>query len=325
MHHTAPVPRYAMAHSVTTHADLSAPTDELWRIHDRAHFTSRDTSAVLSPSLLDVKIELAGRIHRHCHFCERRCRTDRTTTPGFCGVQDSKYSSEFLHYGEEDELVPSHTIFFTGCTFKCAFCQNRDIARHPLAGLNADPDRLAWRIYERAQEGSRNVNWVGGDPTPHVLTILKTLRALADLSHTNDVDVRFLHTPAVFNSNAYYSSETMRLLDGAIDTYLSDFKYGNNACARRYSLVEAYVETVTRNLTDSRDRLIIRHLVMPGHVNCCTRPIVKWVCETMPEVRFNLMFQYTPYNVAEYPEINRYLNNAERRDALRAAKGLNLI
>ncbi len=325
MHQATLVPRYKTAHSLETYANLSAPTDELWYIHDRAHFEKCDTDATANVSLLDLKIELAERIYHDCHFCERRCGVNRATTPGFCGVLDSKYSSEFLHYGEEDELVPSHTIFFTGCTFKCVFCQNWDIARHPLAGTPADPERLAQRIHERTREGSRNVNWVGGDPTPHVPTILKTLRALATLSRRNDVDVRPIHTPAVFNSNTYYSRETMKLLDGVIDTYLSDFKYGNNTCARRYSYVETYVETVTRNLLASREQLIIRHLVMPGHFSCCTRPIIEWVRDAMPEVRFNLMFQYTPYNAAPYPEINRYLSDAERRDALHAAKGLILI
>ncbi|MGZ4936204.1 MAG: radical SAM protein, partial [Halobacteriota archaeon] len=238
---------------------------------------------------------------------------------------DSKYSSEFLHYGEEDELVPSHTIFFTGCTFKCVFCQNWDIARHPHAGKHADPESLARRIYVRAREGSRNVNWVGGDPTPHVPTIFKTLRALANLSRRNDANAPHICTPAVFNSNTYYSSETMKLLDDVVDIYLSDFKYGNDICARRYSNVEAYGDAVTRNLIASRERLIIRHLVMPGHFSCCTRPIIRWVRGAMPEVKFNLMFQYTPYNVAAYPEIDRYLSDAERRDAHHAAKGLNLI
>ncbi len=324
-HRATSVPRYKIAHSIATDVDLSAPTEKLWHVHDHTYVEARNTGSRQFPSLLDLKIELAERVYHECHFCERRCEVDRATTSGFCHVQDSKYSSEFLHYGEEHELVPSHTIFFTGCTFRCVFCQNWDIAQNPHTGMHADPKRLAQTIYARAREGARNVNWVGGDPTLHILTVLKALRALADLPPKDEGDSRYVHTPAVFNSNAYYSRESMKLLDGAIDLYLSDFKYGNDACARRYSHVERYVETVTRNLVASRDRLIIRHLVMPGHVDCCTRPIIRWVFDTMPEVRVNLMFQYTPYNVAEYPEINRYVNDAERRNALSAAKGLNLI
>jgi putative pyruvate formate lyase activating enzyme len=319
------LPFYRKAQLTATNADLSASTAELWQIHDCFAKGDRHSDVVITPSLLDLKIEIAQRMFRNCHFCERRCLTNRAEKPGFCGVTQSKYSSEFLHYGEERELVPSHTIFFTGCTFKCVFCQNWDIARHPNAGTISDPQALARRIYARSVAGSRNVNWVGGDPTPHIGTILETMRDLAMLERESEVNARFLNIPMVFNSNAYYSAEACKLLDGVIDVYLSDFKYGNDACAHRYSNVENYVETVTRNLLASKDRLMIRHLVMPGHIQCCTEPIVGWVRENAPDVKFNLMFQYAPYNVIDYPEINRFVNDIERREALNIAKGLNLI
>jgi putative pyruvate formate lyase activating enzyme len=319
------LPLYRKAQLTSTHADLNASTNELWQIHDLFTKGEQNNDVVVTPSLLDLKIEIAQRIYRSCHFCERRCSTDRAEKPGFCGVVESKYSSEFLHFGEERELVPSHTVFFTGCTFKCVFCQNWDIARHPNDGVICDPQALAQRIYARSIAGSRNVNWVGGDPTPHIGTILETMRALATLEQEAGVDARFLNVPMVFNSNTYYSAEACKLLDGVIDVYLSDFKYGNDACARRYSNVNNYVGVVTRNLFASKDRLIIRHLVMPGHVQCCTAPIVEWVRKHVPNAKFNLMFQYTPYNVIDYPEINRFVSDVERREALKIAKGLNLI
>ena len=320
-----PLPLFQMAQLISTNADLSASTDDLWQIHDLFTKGGQYGDGVVGPSLLDLKIEIAHRIYQNCHFCERRCLTDRTKKLGFCGVAGSKYSSEFLHYGEERELVPSHTIFFTGCTFKCVFCQNWDIARHPKDGVVCDAHALARRIYARSIAGSRNVNWVGGDPTPHISIILKTMRALALLERESGVDARLLNVPMVFNSNAYYSTEACKLLDGVIDVYLSDFKYGNDACAHRYSNVDNYVRTVTRNLLASKDRLMIRHLVMPGHVQCCTEPIVRWVREHAPDIKFNLMFQYAPYNVVNFPEMNRYVSDAERRAASNIAKGLNLI
>ena len=319
------LPLYRRAPMIVTSADLGAPTEELWQIHDHLLQRERQSDGGGSCSLLDLKIEIAQRISRECHFCERRCSVNRADRPGFCGVTQSRYSSEFLHYGEERELVPSHTIFFTGCTFRCVFCQNWDIARHPDAGATSDPVAFAQRIYARSKAGSCNVNWVGGDPTPHIGKILETVRALNTFARRTEVDARFLNVPMVFNSNAYYSVEASKLLDGVIDLYLSDFKYGNDSCAHRYSNADNYVRTVTRNLLASKERLMIRHLVMPGHVECCTEPIVAWVRENMPNVKFSLMFQYTPYNVAGYPEINRVLSDAERRDALSIANGLNLI
>jgi putative pyruvate formate lyase activating enzyme len=323
--HMDTLPRFKTAHRIETRADLNAPIDELWDIHDTVSDTDR--SSAPETSLLDLKVEIARRIFHDCHFCERRCHTDRSVKPGFCGVTWSNYSSEFLHYGEERELVPSHTIFFTGCTFSCVFCQNWEISRAPHQGMKAVPELLALSVRARARQGSRNVNWVGGDPTPHTYTILKTMRALCDLGGAGDggVEADSRTVPMVFNSNAYYSSESAKLLNGVIDVYLSDFKYGNDACAKRYSNVDNYGAVVTRNLLTSRDALLIRHLVMPGHIECCTRPVVEWVHEHMPEVKFNLMFQYTPYNVVHYPEINRCLRADEIHTAQKIAQNLNLV
>ncbi|MGZ4924252.1 MAG: hypothetical protein ACXV5H_09910 [Halobacteriota archaeon] len=105
------LPLFQKAQLISTNADLSASTDDLWRVHDLFTKGGQNGDSVVGPSLLDLKIEIAHRIHQNCHFCERRCQTDRNKKPGFCGVVESKYSSEFLHYGEERELVPSHTIF----------------------------------------------------------------------------------------------------------------------------------------------------------------------------------------------------------------------
>jgi putative pyruvate formate lyase activating enzyme len=318
-------PLYRRAQMIVTSADLGAPTEELWSIHDHLLQGGQQSDEFSNCSLLDLKTEIARRIFQKCHFCERRCSVNRADKPGFCGVTQSKYSSEFIHYGEESELVPSHTIFFTGCTFRCVFCQNWDIARYPGVGATTDPAELTQRIYARSVAGSRNVNWVGGDPTPHIWKILEAMRALNTFALRTEIDARFLNLPMVFNSNAYYSVEASKLLEGVIDVYLSDFKYGNDSCARRYSNADNYVRTVTRNLLASKERLMIRHLVMPGHLKCCTEPIITWVRENALNAKFNLMFQYTPHNVADYPEINRFLSNTERRDALRIAKGLNLI
>jgi uncharacterized Fe-S radical SAM superfamily protein PflX len=104
-------PQYLRARTIETDADLSAPTEGLWRIHDYFATGEQKETAVTTASLLDLKIEIAQRMCGYCHFCERRCYTNRAERPGFCGVLRSKYSSEFLHYGEERELVSSHTIF----------------------------------------------------------------------------------------------------------------------------------------------------------------------------------------------------------------------
>lgn len=146
--------RHVLLRSVEVQPDFRGLDDrELWLLHDKKIADYREMNehyAQLkslpkrkSPSLLDVKAELAARIMERCHFCEIRCGANRYKRPGACGVDaESHYYSEFLHYGEEPELVPSHTIFFEGCTFACAYCQNWTIATE-IRGNIVDPKEMA--------------------------------------------------------------------------------------------------------------------------------------------------------------------------------------
>lgn len=312
-------------HSRAWQADLrpeelrAAPPAELWRAHDSAleAMRSRGYSAPITDAggesgamvdLLGLKAAIAGSMLSSCCFCERCCGADRAAGElGECGVPvQSRYASDFLHFGEERELVPSQTIFFTGCTFRCVYCQNWDIATRPLSGEVADPGVLARSIDAAHMKGSRNVNFVGGNPDSHLHTCLEIVSRL-------QTDV-----PVVWNSNAFASRETMKLLEGVVDIYLSDFRYGNDECAERYSDVSGYWRTVTRNFlaAQSQAEVMLRHLVLPGHLECCTAPVMEWVSEKIPDVYFNLMFQYRPdFHAREYAGLDRVLTAAEERQA----------
>ena len=303
---------------ISVEFDQNASLEELWNVHDMEMENYRRAfkevnSGVRSQelpqaesSLLDLKIAIADKILQHCHFCERRCGANRKEGEvGYCRLgETSRYASEFLHMGEEPELVPSHTIFLTGCVFSCVYCQNWDISTHPQSGIVIDPQKIGRLIDMRRREGARNVNFV--TPTPHPHTILKVI---------NEVSV---NTPVVWNSNMYHSLEIGKLLEGVIDVYLADFRYGNDECAKRYSNAKDYMRVVERNFETAyrQAEIILRQLVIPGHVECCTRPIAEWTAAHIPKVRFNLMFQYTPYyRAAEFPQINRYLTRKERERA----------
>ena len=268
-------------------------------------------------SLLPHKIGLADEILESCHFCERRCGVNRLAKEvGYCGTNAvSRYASEFLHYGEESELVPSHTIFFVGCTFTCVYCQNWDIANQFVTGTPVIPERMAEIIAMRKYQGAKNVNFVGGDPTPNLHSILRIMNACN------------VNIPIIWNSNMYCSSETMDLLSDVIDVYLADFRYGDDDCADKYSNVKDYWGITTRNFMSAYQdaEVILRHLVLPNHLECCTQPIVQWVAEHMPSIRFNLMFQYTPhYKANQYPELNRSLSYNERMRALEIVRDAGL-
>jgi putative pyruvate formate lyase activating enzyme len=140
------------------------------------------------------------------------------------------------------------------------------------------------------------VNWVGGDPTSNLLYILKVLQQLDS------------NIPQVWNSNMYCSEETMKLLHGVMDLYLTDFKYGNDVCAKKLSKVDGYTAVVKRNhlLAYQHGEVIIRHLVLPHHLDCCSKPIINYIAENLQNTVVNIMPQYRPeYLANEYKEISR--------------------
>ena len=305
--------------SQSIHVDFSRDSGihDLWKLHEEAmksfreKFDNINSVEELLPraatSLLDLKVAIADKILQYCHFCERRCGINRKKKEtGYCRMDAvSRYSAEFLHHGEEPELVPSHTIFFTGCNFSCVYCQNWQISTAPERGIPILPEEFARKITLQRAYGSRNVNFV--TPTPHTHTILKILNALK------------VNVPVVWNSNMYYSSEVAKLLEGVVDVYLGDFRYGNDECGRKYSNAADYWSIVTRNFKTAyiRGEILLRQLVIPNHIECCTRPVIEWTKENIPNVRFNLMFQYsTHYRTNEFPRINRALTVEECQKAV---------
>lgn len=272
-------------------------------------------------AVLGRKIRQAREIMKSCRLCERRCGVNRLRgEKGWCRVGNVPImSSEFMHHGEESFFVPSHTIFFMGCTLSCQYCQNWTISQWHELGRETSPEEMAEWIRSRRRQGSRNVNFVGGDPTPNLLWILETLKFLKRWK---------VNIPVVWNSNFYMSSETMEVLDGAVDVYLSDFKYGNDKCALRMSKVPRFWDIVTRNHKTAAEQaeVVIRHLVLPNHLDCCTFPILEWIAENLGDkVVINVMEQYRPeFRAGDYPEIDRPLRHDEFRAAVDKAEKLGL-
>jgi putative pyruvate formate lyase activating enzyme len=309
---------------------------DLWRLHEKAsqRFTEYLRSVKRSElsiekledpkySYLDVKIAIAYKLITPCRLCERACGALRLKgKPGVCLVdRDIIVHSFFHHMGEEAPLVPSGTIFYGGCNFKCVFCQNYDISQvRAREGEKLSPKELANIQVHLRRRGARNINHVGGEPTPHLPFILESFKYL-------DVNV-----PQLWNSNMYMSLESMILLEDIIDIWLPDLKYGNNNCAWRLSKVRNYWEVATRNIKRAHDAgdIIIRHLVMPNHLECCTRPILEWIARNTPRALVNIMDQYRPEHlVAKYPkmysDIARRPTRNEILEAYRIAEELGIV
>jgi putative pyruvate formate lyase activating enzyme len=265
-------------------------------------------------SLLDLKIELANRMLQCCHFCTRSCRVDRVNGKlGYCRCgPEMIVSSIFEHMSEEPELVPSGTIFTMGCTMRCLHCQNYTISQWVEAGQPYTPDRLAEEVETLRYNGCRNANLVGGEPTPWLHQWLETFKRV----NTS--------IPIVWNSNSYYSPGTAQILAGFADVYLLDFKYGPGECAARISDAKDYWAACTRNHLDAKKNgeIIVRILVLPHHLECCTRPTVNWIAQNLGVgTRVNLMFQYRPeWRAHEVAELQRGLSKDEMDKAIQLAE-----
>ena len=309
---------------------------DLWGLHEKASRVFSDyLAAVKSEELniedlekprynyLDVKVAIAYRLMSPCRLCERSCGALRLEgKPGVCLMDKNVIvHSYFHHMGEEAPLVPSGTIFYGGCNFKCAFCQNHDISQvEARSGEKLTPQELATIQAYLRRRGARNINHVGGEPTPHLPFILDSLRYL-------DVNV-----PQLWNSNMYMSLDSMSLLEDIVDIWLPDLKYGNNNCAWRLSKVRNYWEIATRNIKRAHEAgdIIIRHLVMPNHIECCTRPALEWIAKNAPRALVNIMDQYRPEHLVArypkmYPDIARRPTQSEMREAYRIAKELGIV
>lgn len=223
-----------------------------------------------------------------------------------------------LHMGEESLLSPAHAIFFSGCTAICSFCTAARFAFRPQYGVPGRAEPLAQRILQRQAEGARSLCFIGGDPVPHIPLILETLANLGDRRTI----------PAVFNSNFYLTQEALDLLAGAIDIYLPDLKFGPGPCGERIGGMPDYWEVVTTaiyGLYRQGERVVVRHLIMPGHYRCCTRPVLEWLSH-LPGIEVSLLDQYlpSPHAVAE---LRGFPSSEQVNQSLSLSRelGLNLI
>jgi putative pyruvate formate lyase activating enzyme len=224
-----------------------------------------------------------------CQLCPHHCGAARATATGVCRVgQQSYIASEMLHLGEEEALRPAHAIFFSGCTATCSFCTAAKFAFRPTYGVTVTADQLAARMVQRQAEGARSICFIGGDPSPHIPFILATLAVLGERKRV----------PTVFNSNFYLTDVALALLEPAVDIYLPDLKFGPASgaasCGERIGGMPNYWAVVTRAMQQGQaqgKRMIVRHLLMPGHFACCTEPVLHWLAE-QPEIEVSLLTQY---------------------------------
>uniref|UniRef100_A0A7C3EX10 Radical SAM protein n=1 Tax=Candidatus Methanomethylicus mesodigestus TaxID=1867258 RepID=A0A7C3EX10_9CREN len=314
--------KFVLSKSMGTGEPLAGvSTEGLWERHRRLlgdfkRFEGMaDGGAPLrraDPSFLDLKAEIARRMMSSCSFCTRGCKANRLAgEAGYCKCgSEVAVSSLFAHMGEEPELVPSGTIFTMGCTMACIYCQNWEISQWVDVGERRSPEWLSRGVEGLRGQGCRNANLVGGEPTPWLWHWLEAFKRVS------------VNVPVVWNSNGYYSEGTAELLKGFVDVYLLDFKYGPGGCAERLSDAPGYWEACARNHLSAIEwgEVIVRVLVLPGHLECCTEPVLEWIASQLGRgTRVNLMFQFRPEWRAKEGGLGRRLSRDEERRAVRMA------
>ena len=257
--------------------------------------------------------------YEKCELCARRCKVDRRVGVGYCGMKaQPTVSRAALHRWEEPPISGSQgsgTIFFSGCSLSCVFCQNREISRGRI-GTEITIDRLSAIMLELQKEGAHNINLV--TPTHFVPSIREAI-LLAKL--------RGLAVPLVYNTGGYDSIEALRSLDGLIDVYLPDMKYFRAGTAKRLSFANDYPEVARAAIGEmyrqtgpaviGKDGLmkrgtIVRILLLPGHV-AEAKLSLKYLYDTYGDgVYVSLMNQYTPMEGMTSP-LNRTVTREEYR------------
>jgi len=246
---------------------------------------------------------------------------DRRFGPaGKCGAGASpRVFSAQTEVGDEHEIIPTFAIALAGCSIRCAFCVTGDESWHADRGVVMEAASLAARAARAIESGAaKTIQILGGEPTVHVPWLIEFVTRLPERARI------------VLKTNGLCSEEARRLLDGLVDVWLVDFKFGDDQCAQSLSRTPGYRAAVEETLlwADRRADLIVRHLVMPGHVDCCWRPIAAWLALHLPAVRVSLRFGYWPsWKAMARPELARPLTVAEQEAAagVAAAHHLNLV
>lgn len=264
----------------------------------------------------------------NCRLCPRRCGVDRRSSFGFCRQSDRiKIARADLHFWEEPCISGekgSGTIFFSGCTLNCCFCQNHEIS-HEGKGYEITVEELCDIFLDLQEKGANNINLVS--PTPFVPSVIEAL----------DMAKPRLNIPIVYNCGGYESLETIKMLEGYIDIYLPDLKYFDDQYATRYSgcknyfstaiaAIEAMQKQVGKPVYDEKGIMkkgvIVRHLALPTLRHDSVNIIEALSRLFSPDdIVLSIMSQYTPmYKACEHKEINRRISTFEYNSILDAAE-----
>jgi putative pyruvate formate lyase activating enzyme len=261
----------------------------------------------------------ATKILEKCNLCPRSCQVDRIRgEKGYCAIGNEILVAHYgPHFGEEPPISGMHgsgNIFFSSCNLRCVYCQNFQIS-HERTGESIAIDELIEIFFTLQDMGLNNINLVS--PTPYVPFIAKAI----DRSKGKGIQI-----PFVYNSHAYETVDTLRMLDGLIDIYLPDFKYWSGNIAHRLSHAQDYPPSAMRAILEMKRQvgnlvlkeeiaqkgILVRHLVLPSNL-AGSKQVLGWIKKELGTETFvSLMSQYNPlHRATEYPMLTRGIRQGE--------------
>ncbi len=310
-------------------------------------FTSAPDRPLLPPTLRQhlfparsalarERIILALQALESCHLCLHHCGANRLHGPsGRCHAgSNARFFSAQTDVSDELELLPSFAVSLSGCNLRCDFCITGESSWNARAGTSLSADAFAHQARAAFERGAKTVMILGGEPTLHLPALLGLVAALPDT------------TLIVLKTNACFTDDARPLLADLFDVWLPDLKFGNAQCAHRLAGIPLdvpsgtsptvsrdYWTTVTTNLAwmagqEASSDLIVRHLLMPGHIDCCWKPAARWLSRHLPGVKVSLRSGYWPaWHSRRHPELRTPLPRHELDRALAIAGDcdLNLI
>lgn len=252
---------------------------------------------------------------KSCMLCPRKCGADRLSGEvGFCGADYRiKIARAALHFWEEPCISGdsgSGTVFFSHCTLKCAFCQNYSVSTENK-GKYVTEEELAEIFLDLQNQGANNINLV--TPTHYVPQLICAI----DIARKNGLSL-----PILYNTSGYECPDTIKMLEGYVDIYLPDFKYFDDACARKYSRAPGYGASAKAAIREMQHQVgkcefdergiikkgvIVRHLMLPGGYRDSKKIIEYLFHEYGDDIYLSIMSQYTPLATIpeKFPELKK--------------------
>lgn len=261
-----------------------------------------------------------------CNICPNKCNINRDETLGFCNATNTLRIAKFYLHKFEEPCISgtkgSGTIFFTGCSLKCVFCQNYELSRN-LRGKEITTLELADIFKKLEDAGAHNINLV--TPTHYFLQIKKAL------------DIYRPKIPIVYNTHSYENIETLKIVNDYVDVYLPDVKYFSPLVSTRYASKPDYFERASRAVEFMinskplefqgemiKSGVIVRHLALPQNVSD-SKKILDWFSTYKEKAYISLMSQYTPFgDIDKFPELKRKLTKREYSTLLEYASALDI-